>query len=88
MAPQDPMLPYLVDLEQPFDASRERPYDPVEFVRYALTVSEYWADLAVAWLEQGLPARQLQDSLLEVQARTGWPQSLRHRARAVSRTAI
>lgn len=79
------MLPHLVDLESPFDATVERPYDPVALVSYALGTSDYWANLAVSWLEQGVPAHDVVASLREVEATRHWPQSLRHRARALRR---
>lgn len=82
-----PMLPYLVDLELQFDPKAFREYDPVELVRYALGASDYWADLAVRWLEQGVPAGDLRPELLAVEEESCRPQSLRHRARRARRTA-
>ena len=81
------MLPHLVALEARFDFIAFRPYDPVELVRYALTASDYWADLALARLEEGVPARQLLDELSEFEANANRPQSLRHRARRLRKRA-
>lgn len=50
-SPEHPLLPHLVDLESRFDVNAFRPYDPVELVRYALGATDYWADLALRWLE-------------------------------------
>lgn len=79
-----PMLPYLVDLEAKYDGSVSRPYDPVDLVRYALTTTDYWASLAVAWLETAeIPVGQLRDDLEAVETHAYWPQELRHRAKRV-----
>lgn len=83
MASEDPMIQYLVELEVPYTEANEGPYDAVELVRYALGISDYWASLAVAWLEQGLPAATLVNDLRDIEATKSWPQSLRHRARFV-----
>jgi hypothetical protein len=80
-SPQHPMLPHLVDLESRFDFNAFRPYDPVELVRYALGASDYWADMALGWLEEGVPAGSLVDELSVFEEEAGRPQSLRHRAR-------
>jgi hypothetical protein len=74
------MLPHLVDLESRFDFNPFRPYDPVELIRYALGPSDYWADLAVGWLEDGVPPRTLVNELSTFEAQADRPQSLRHRA--------
>lgn len=81
------MLPYLVDLEHRFDFNAFRPYDPVELIRYALGTSDYWADLALRWLEEGVPAARLVDELLSFEAQAGRPQALRHRARHLRQNA-
>jgi hypothetical protein len=81
------MLPHLIDLEFQFDPNALRDYDPVELVRYALGTTDYWADLALGWLEQGVPARGLEHDLLALEAQTGRPQSLRHRAKRLRKTA-
>ena len=81
---EHPMLPYLVDLETRYENSISRPYNPVELVRYALTTTDYWARLAVAWLETTeIPAGELRGDLAAVEARAYWPQELRQRARRV-----
>lgn len=38
------MLPYLVDLESPFEAEVPRTYDPVDLVRYALGATDSLAE--------------------------------------------
>jgi hypothetical protein len=82
------MLPHLVALEARFDFIAFRPYDPVELVRYALGASDYWADLALWWLEEGVPAKQLLDELSALEADAERPQSLRHRARRLRERAL
>lgn len=85
--PEHPMLPYLVDLESPFDVVAFRPYEPVELVRYALGTSDYWANLALGWLEEGVPSRPLVDKLAALEAQADRPQALRHRARHLRKQA-
>jgi len=50
------MVPYLVQLENAYDANRSLEYDPYDLVRFALTLNGYWADKALDWLSSGLPA--------------------------------
>jgi hypothetical protein len=85
--PEHPMLPHLVDLESHFDVNAFRPYNPVELVRYALGASDYWAGLALGWLEDGVPAGQLVDELSTFEAQAYRPQPLRHRARRLRKRA-
>lgn len=75
------MLPHLVGLEAPFNAEIPRAYDHVELVRYALTLSDYWADLALAWLEEGVPIAGLERDLEVLESQRQRSQRLRHRAR-------
>lgn len=44
------MVPHLAELEAPF-AAAERGYDVVELLRFALGAGDYWAGLAVGWME-------------------------------------
>lgn len=76
------MLPYLVDLESPYE-DHERPYDPADLVRYALgTEGHYWGDLALAWVEQGATdAAALTDDLARFEGDSSKPQASRHRAK-------
>jgi len=85
-SPEHPMLPYVLDLELHFDPKAHRAYDPVELVRYALTISDYWADLALKWLDQGVPTERLKQDLHSFEAQENRPQSLRHVARRLRRT--
>lgn len=62
------MLPFLVDLEREFDAGLERDYDPTELVRYAIGASDYWADLTLGWLDQGVPPQPLVTELEQLEA--------------------
>lgn len=87
MNSRDAMLRYLIDLERPFDPTVNRSYDPGTLVRYALRASDYWAELALSWLEQGVQSAGVVESLREVEATAHWPQSLRHRARAARKAA-
>jgi hypothetical protein len=81
------MLPHLIDLESQFESDALRDYDPVELVRYALGTTDYWVDLALGWLEQGVPAQGLEHGLLALEAQTSRPQALRHRAKRLRKTA-
>lgn len=81
------MLPYLVDLESRFDINAFRPYAPVELIRYALGASDYWADLALGWLEDGVPSRPLIEELKALEEQADRPQTLRHRARHLRKRA-
>jgi hypothetical protein len=84
--PSHPMVARLVDLESPYDSQARRPYRPGELVRFALGASGYWADLALAWLEQGLSTRGLEHDLAALAADRGRAQGLRHRAARMART--
>jgi hypothetical protein len=88
-APQHPMLPYLVDLESPFDPGLDREYDPVDLVRYALACpgDDYWPDLALSWLEQGVPSTELCKELRAFEGESHRPQTQRHRARRLRKAA-
>lgn len=79
--PEHPMLQYLVDLEADYDAASSRTYEPRELIRYALSASDYWAGLALCWVDQGAPAGDLEDALLELEGQHHRPQELRHHAR-------
>jgi len=48
--------------------------------------SDYWADLAVGWLEQGASAQPLLTELEQLEADKGRPQNLRHRARRLRKS--
>lgn len=84
--PQHPMVPFLVDLEHRFDPGAPREYDPVELVRFALGATDYWAELAVGWLEQGVPAQALADELAALESERRRPQRLRHRAKRLGKS--
>lgn len=74
------MLPFLVDLEGEFEAGVEQDYDPAELVRYAIGASDYWADLALGWLDQGVSPQRLITELGQLVADKSRPQNLRHQA--------
>jgi hypothetical protein len=85
------MMALLPFLERPYRevteavAARKPPGQPdlpwVEIVRLALTWrTEYWAGLALGWLEDGFPADGLLDELAAVKDASWRPQPLRHRA--------
>jgi hypothetical protein len=76
----DPMLPYLVQLENAYDPKRSLEYDPYELVRFALTMSGYWADKALDWLSSGLPATPVASELRLAADDKRLPQRVRHRA--------
>lgn len=75
------MLLHLIDLESTFDPEARHSYDPVELVRFGLQASDYWADLAVQWLESGVDARSTAPELVAVVEDRQAPQALRHRAK-------
>lgn len=75
------MAVHLVDLEAQFTPAAERSYDPAALVVYAFTVSDYWAGLGLAWLEQGLSPGSVAAPLLALEANRSRSQSIRHRAR-------
>ena len=77
------MLPHLVDLEEWFEPAARRDYDPAALVAYALAGSDYWADLAVGWVEQGVRGDGVEQALLTLEDQTSRPQALRQRARRV-----
>jgi hypothetical protein len=83
------MLPYLVDLESPFDPRVEREYDPVDLVKFALSWPgvDYWPDLALSWLEQGVPIIRLCEELGALEGESHRPQAQRHRARRLRKAA-
>jgi hypothetical protein len=55
-------------------------------VRYALSgSSDYWADLALAWVEQGIDPELVKSELTDLaQAGQRRPQALRHRAKRLT----
>jgi hypothetical protein len=55
----------------------------VEVVRYALRLNDYWAGLAVEWIEGGVPAEPFQDELRTLVENGGRNQRLRHRANRI-----
>jgi hypothetical protein len=79
--PEHPLLPFLVDLESSYDPSAVSDYDPQDLIRYALGLSDYWAGLALGWLDEGAPSDYLGSALLELEGQRSRPQSLRHSAR-------
>jgi hypothetical protein len=79
------MVPFLVDLESPFDPDRQLAYDPHDLVRFALTASDYWADRALDWLTFGLSVEPVAQNLRPVIDDRVRPQPLRHRALRVLR---
>jgi hypothetical protein len=70
----------LVELEQPYDANKDIGVYSEEFVRFALEVSDYWADPALGWLADGLPVAPVAEVLRDFAADKTHPQSQRHRA--------
>lgn len=77
------MVPLLIDLESTYDSTNARSYDPRELIRYALGSSDYWAELALAWLDQGAPRDGLDDALLDLEGQSSRSQPVRHHARRV-----
>lgn len=80
------MLMHLVDLESPYDPDIDRSYDPRELIRYALGSSDYWAEHALRWLDQGAPREGLGNALLLLEEQSARSQSLRHHARRLRKS--
>ena len=85
--PPDPMVRFLVELEQPYDPDRDIGVDRSALIRFALLASDYWADHALAWLEAGSDVPSVSDALREVSADRSQPHANRHRALALLRHA-
>jgi len=83
--PVNPMVPFLIDLESPFDGDRALSYDPFDLVRFALKASDYWAARALDWLTFGLDVDPVSSDLRELADDGSRPQSLRHRALRILR---
>jgi hypothetical protein len=82
--PDEPdMVQFLVELEHPYDPNRNIGVEPGDLVRFALDASDYWADLALGWLADGLAVSPLVDVLDDYATDTTHPQSQRHRAAAL-----
>lgn len=75
------MLKHLVDLELPFESSTTRAYLPEVLIRYALSSSDYWAGLAMDWIDAGAAPAVLEPALLEFSRDPRRPQAMRHRAK-------
>ncbi len=71
---------YLVALEQPFSSDQHLDVEPTDLVRFALTASDYWSDLGLGWIEDGLDATPLHDDLWVFSQDKRRPQRARHRA--------
>lgn len=78
-----PLLPFLADLESAYVPDAKRQYDPAHLVAFALAqpASDYWAALAISWLEQGVPSTGLENELRTFEDDRLRAQALRHRAR-------
>lgn len=77
---REELIQYLVRLETPYsEADLDMP--TLDVVRYALHQNDYWAGLAVEWIEAGVPKEPLQDDLRALVENGGRPQRLRHRAK-------
>ena len=77
----------LLPLEQPYSsASYDAPTAKESVVVGIMSGMDYWAGLAVGWIEAGLPVcAELKKLLLEIAQRRTVPQRLRHRAFALAK---
>ena len=75
-----PLIQYLVRLEEPYFPEFDDTMPTLEVVRWALTLTDYWTERAVTWLEQGVPADSMQTELKDLVDNHRRPQQLRHRA--------
>lgn len=73
------MVPFLIELEQPYDPDRPFEFDPHDLIRFALGFTDYWAELAIGWLTAGVSADPVVPELREYVANRRHPQMLRHR---------
>ena len=81
--PLNPMVPFLVELEHPFDPDRTYAFDPEELISFALTASDYWSDKALDWLTFGCPVAPVEADLGLLVVDRSRPQPLRHRAKRI-----
>lgn len=66
----------------------ERAYNPVDLVRFALTMpAEHWPGLALDRVTQGVPAVALVDNLIAFEHERHLPQRHRHLAKRLRKTA-
>lgn len=79
--------PFLTQLEQPYDPDVPPEVDGADLIRFAFSVSNYWADRALDWLEFGFPPAPVKDDLRALVDDRRRPQPLRHRALRVLKTA-
>jgi hypothetical protein len=80
------LVPYLVLLEQPFDPEQDHGCAREDLIRFALGLSDYWADKALDWLESGGPVEAVKDDLRRLVDDRKRPQPLQDRAlRALDR---
>jgi len=77
----------LLPLEQPYSAaSHDDLALRASVVAGLASGMEYWAGLAIDWIESGLPMdAELAELLLELAKRRTMPQRLRHRAFALAK---
>ena len=77
----------VVFLEAPLSAFNSNEYTPRQVVLAGLKwPTEYWPNLALSWLEQGVEIDQDISTILEQLAKNNnFSQSLRHKALALSR---
>lgn len=61
--PIKPLLRHLRDFEKPFEAHIRRPYQPSALVAFALNAGDYWAGLALGWVEAGVKGEGLHEAL-------------------------
>jgi hypothetical protein len=88
ISPPVDLRPHLPDLENPFEPSAARSYDPVELVRLALAwPTDYWPGLALNWLDEGVPAVGLVEELGVFEQERCRPQAQRHQARRLRKAA-
>lgn len=81
--PDDEFISLLPKLEGDFDAAALDAGTARDLVAYALKgPSDYWADLALNWVDAGVPASSVSDELRSLAtAGSSRPQPLRHKAK-------
>lgn len=82
-----PIQSVVIHLESPYREyeSKQAPARDVVLVGLKWD-TPWWPELAVGWLEQGMPVdAEIAGCLEEIESRTKWPQRFRHLARALRR---
>ena len=81
-----PMVAHL-ELEAPFQPEALHDYSVPELLKFALTTNDYWAELALGWLEDGAAPGEMEQALRDASRERHLGQALRHRALRLAKLA-